>query len=96
VKGVAKRIRLLDEENPAIRTVGFVGGSKSITIPTEWCCDLSIAQGDHVVLWRGAYQGMKDWSVVVIQKLNARAFVAALRNGEQQQTQTQVKATASG
>lgn len=27
---MAKRIRLLDEENPAIRIVGFVGGSKSI------------------------------------------------------------------
>jgi bifunctional DNA-binding transcriptional regulator/antitoxin component of YhaV-PrlF toxin-antitoxin module len=93
VKSVAKRIRLLDEENPAIRIVGFVGGSKSVTIPTEWCGDLGIAQGDYVVLQRGAYEGTKYGSVVVIQKLNA---MAAHRDGGQEQTQTQAKAGTSG
>jgi len=91
VKDMAKRIRLLDEEDPAIRIVGFVGGSKSITIPTEWCGDLGIAQGDYVVLWRGVYEGTKHGSVVVIQKLNAGA---THRDGRQ--TQTQGKAGTSG
>ena len=91
MKGVAKRIRLLDEENPAVRIVGFVGGSKSITIPTEWCGDLGIAQGDYVVLRRGFYEGTKYGSVVVIEKLNAGG---AHRDGRQ--TQTQVKAGTSG